>query len=65
MEFRATGVTTNIVAGGHDQVNVGNNGSVSRIHGTLNISNPPNYNTININDSADTANRVVTLSNRN
>ena len=59
----ATGVTTNLsTSGGHDAVNVGNAGSVQGILGTLNIQNPPSFNTINVNDSADTTARTVTLS---
>ena len=53
--------TTNLIAGGTSTVSVGNNHTVSAIQGMLNISNPPNYNTINVDDSADTANRVITL----
>ena len=58
----ATGVTTNISDGGYDVVNVGNGGSVQGILGTLNLQNPPSFNTINVNDSADTTARTVTLS---
>ena len=58
----ATGVTTNISDGGYDVVNVGNGGSVQGILGTLNLQNPLSYNTINVNDSADTTARTVTLS---
>ena len=49
-------------SGGHDTVNVGNAGSVQGILGTLSIQNPPSFDTINVNDSADTAARTVTLS---
>jgi len=62
------GFTTNLIAGGPTfpgsaaTVNVGNNGSVAGILGTLNISNPPNWNAINIDDSLDTSSRTVTLS---
>ena len=56
-------VTTNIVAGGPDHVIVGNNNSVSAIQGTLNIENPPNFNNITVNDSADTTQHpAITLS---
>jgi len=59
----ATGVTTNLIGnGGRDTVNVGNAGSVQGILGTLSIENPPSFNTINVNDSADTTARTVTLS---
>jgi hypothetical protein len=49
-------VTTNIVAGGPDTVNVGNNGLVSSIQSPLNISNSNSrfLNTIDIIDSRDT-----------
>ena len=57
----ATGVTTNISDGGYDVVNVGDGGSVQGILGTLNLQDPPSYNTINVNDSADTTARTVTL----
>ena len=58
----ATGVTTNISDGGNDVVNVGDGGSVQGILGTLNLQDPPSYNTINVNDSADTTAQTVTLS---
>ncbi len=59
----ATGVTTNLSSfGGHDTVNVGNAGSVQGILGALNIQNPPNFTTLNINDSADATARFATLS---
>ena len=63
VNVRATGVTTNLSSfGGHDTVNVGNAGSVQGILGTLNIQNPPNFDTINVDDSADTVARTATLS---
>src|SRR5205807_726628 len=58
----ATGVTTNLVAGASSTVNVGNAGGVQGILGTLNIENPPSFNAITVNDSADATGRVVTLS---
>jgi hypothetical protein len=42
-------------------VNVGNAGSVQQILGPLTISNPPSYTTVNVDDSADTTVRTVTL----
>ncbi len=58
----ATGVTTYLSSGGGDDtINVGNSGSVQGILGTLNLWNQPRYNTINVNDSADTTARTVTL----
>jgi autotransporter-associated beta strand protein len=53
--------TTNLVGNGPTTVNVGNAGSVQAIAGTLSIENPPNYTTLNINDSADPGSRSVTL----
>ncbi len=66
--YGSTGVvTTNIVAGGPDTVNVGNSvNGVQSIQGTLNISdsnpNSPFLSKINIIDSADTISRTATLS---
>src|SRR5262249_34169519 len=57
----ATGVTTSLIGHGWDTVNIGNNGSVQGIWGTLNISNPPNYTTINVDDSADPFAQKATL----
>jgi hypothetical protein len=54
--------TTNLVSHGSTTVNLGLGGSVQGIAGTLNIENPPSYNTINIDDSADSTARTVTLS---
>jgi hypothetical protein len=58
----ATGVTTNLIGNGGDTVNIGNNGSVQDILGTLNITNPPSYTTINVDDSADPFAQNATLS---
>ena len=59
----ATGVPTNLsTSGGNDTVNVGNAGSVQGILGALNVQNPPSFDTINVNDSADATARTVTLS---
>jgi Immunoglobulin I-set domain/Dockerin type I domain len=61
----ATGVTTNLVGNGtfsvHDTVNVGDAGSVQGIVGTLNIENPPSFDALTIDDSADTTGRTVAL----
>ena len=58
----ATGVPTSLSTGfGHDTVNVGNAGSVQGILGALTIQNPESFTTLNVNDSADTAARTVTL----
>jgi hypothetical protein len=57
----ATGVPTSIV-GHHDgTVNIGNAGSVQQIVGPLTITNPPDYTTVNVDDSADGTTRNVTL----
>jgi len=63
------GLTTNIVTGGPDHVNVGSvggvgNGTVQNIFGMLSIEDSPPYrNTLTINDSGDTttSTRTVTL----
>jgi hypothetical protein len=60
----ATGVTTNLV--GHnstylDHVNIGFEGSLQYIQGDVNISNPPGYTVINVDDSADQYARNASL----
>ena len=50
-----------VLGGGSDTVNVGKNGSVQGIQGTVNISNPPNFTTLNVDDSADVNFRSVFL----
>jgi hypothetical protein len=57
----ATGVATNVVGHGLDSVNVGAAGSVQAITAALAITNPPSYNTITVDDSADPSARTVTL----
>lgn len=52
---------TNIVGNAVTTINVGNSGGVQGITGTLNIENPPTFNTINIDDSGDNTARTVTL----
>jgi len=47
---------------GADTINVGAAGSVQNINAYLSIDNPSASDTININDSADTAARTVTMS---
>jgi hypothetical protein len=66
-----TGPTVNVLAtrvpvglvghGPNTTVNVGNGGSVQDIQGLLTISNPPNFTTVNVDDSADLSARTVTL----
>jgi hypothetical protein len=46
---------------GNDVVNVGNAGSVQQIRGPLTFNNPPSYNTVNVDDSADAIAQNVTL----
>jgi hypothetical protein len=55
--------TVHVVGGGSDTVNIGANGSVQGIQGTVNIENPPSLTTIHVDDSADSTARTVTLSN--
>jgi hypothetical protein len=57
----ATGVTTNLIGHGRDTVNIGSNGSVQGIQGSVNISNPPSFTSVCINDSADPSTRNATL----
>jgi hypothetical protein len=58
----ATGKPVSLIGhGANTTVNVGNAGSVQAINGLLTISNPPSYTTVNVDDSADTTVRTVTL----
>jgi hypothetical protein len=58
-----TGVPTSLSSNlGGDLINVGSAGSVQGIFATLTIQNPPSFDTINLDDSADTVARTVTLS---
>jgi hypothetical protein len=60
---QGTGTTTDLIGnGGSDTVNVGDQGSLWRIAGTLNIDNPPSYTTVNVDDSTDPFNHTVTVS---
>jgi hypothetical protein len=59
-----TSVATTITGGGgggSDVVNVGTGGSVQGIRAALTILNPGDSTTVNVDDSADTANHTVTL----
>jgi hypothetical protein len=59
-----TGVTTNVIGNGFqylDHINVGFNGSVQNIMGTLNISNPSGWWVINVDDSKDAGTRHASL----
>jgi hypothetical protein len=54
----------NVVGGGYgDQVNIGDNGSVQGILGTVTVTNPPSYTALNVDDSADGVGRAVTVTN--
>jgi Ca2+-binding RTX toxin-like protein len=46
---------------GRDTVNVGFNGSTQSIQGVLHILNPQSFSALNVDDSADTAGRTVTV----
>ena len=50
-----------IASGGIDTINLSNNGNAQGLLGSIRIDNAPNYDTININNSADTTGRTVTL----
>jgi hypothetical protein len=54
-------LTINAAGFGSDVVNVGNAGSVQAINGSLTITDPPSFATINVDDSADGNARTVTL----
>jgi hypothetical protein len=51
-----------VISGGADTVNVGNAGSVQGVYGIVQLTNPSNHTTLNVDDSADTAGRAVTFS---
>lgn len=56
------GVPLNVTADGDDTVNLGTGGSVQGIQGDVTLINPPAYNSLVIDDSADTHARQVSLS---
>ena len=58
----SAGVPVQVNGGALDTVNVGEAGSVQGILAPVTITNPPSWNTINIDDSADPSSRTVTLS---
>jgi Ca2+-binding RTX toxin-like protein len=62
VQSAAANTVTNIVSNGATNVTVGNSGSVQAIAGTLNLENPPNFDTIVLDDSADSTARSVTIS---
>jgi hypothetical protein len=51
-------LTVNAGGTGTDGINVGNNGSLSGINGTLTLNNRPSFSRLNIDDSADAANHT-------
>jgi Ca2+-binding RTX toxin-like protein len=59
----ATGATTNLFGNAATTVNVGNNGSVQGIFGAVHVINPPSFTALNVDDSADTIGRPVTITN--
>jgi len=59
VDVQSTGVPTSITDNGLATVNVGDAGSLQGILGFLSINDPSSYNTININDSADTFKTAV------
>jgi hypothetical protein len=62
VDVLGTGVTTNIFNSAAATINVGSGGSVAGIQGALHLENEPSFDTVNINDQADTTARTVTLS---
>lgn len=59
----AAGTKTNIIGNsGVSTINIGSAGSVQGVLGTVNIENPPAFNTISIDDSADATGRTATIS---
>jgi hypothetical protein len=58
----SAGIAINEIGFGSDTVNVGHDRSVQDIVAPVTIQNPPSYNTINVDDSADATARAVTLS---
>jgi hypothetical protein len=62
LNVKAIAVTTNYIGGANASINVGKAGSMQSIKATLNLENPPAFNTIILDDSADTAAQTVTLS---
>jgi hypothetical protein len=64
VNVQQTRATTNVVGYAEGTtVNVGSAHSVAGIQGTLNLENPPYHNVVNVDDSADSTARTVTLSN--
>jgi hypothetical protein len=64
VQVSGTGVPTNLsTSGGSDTIEVGDSDrGVQAIRATLSIQNPPNFNTIIVNDAVDTVARTANLS---
>jgi hypothetical protein len=62
VDIQATGTTTNIFANGLATVNVGQNGSVAGIQGTLSLFNPFGLSSVTVDDSAENVGRGHTES---
>jgi hypothetical protein len=56
-----SGVPVTVNSSGAATVNIGVGGSVQEILGPLAITNPPSFTTVNVDDSADTTARTVSL----
>jgi hypothetical protein len=56
------GIPVNVYGVGQSTINIGSNIGVQNILGPINLENPPNFNTIIIDDSGDSAARTATLS---
>jgi hypothetical protein len=61
VDVQGTGIPTTLLGHGTDSVNIGSGGSVQGIQGAVTIENPPSFTTIDVDDSADTVGRTVTL----
>jgi hypothetical protein len=62
VNVQATGKPVMLTGHAAETVNVGNAGSLAGLAGGLTILNPPNYTTLNVDDSTDTTLRTATLS---
>jgi len=57
----AYGQTVNVNDGGRDAINIGLNGSVQGIQGTVSMVNVPSYTALTVDDSKDRAGHTVTI----
>src|SRR5262249_33988389 len=62
VERTSSSAPVSIVGSSRDTVNIGIGGSVQSIRGNVSIENPPSFTAINVDDSADTIPRNVSLS---